>query len=724
MDTEKDSNLYDDSMMKTGAAPPSKKEEDAFLRDSENFPTFQNTFARIEGDENESDSELESLSEKVVLLGKYHLEKQIGAGGMGVVWKAYDSVGERSVALKFVPKGIRHQEEAMRQVKEAFKTIQSLNHQYICPVYALERSSQYGYFIVMKWLEGETLDKIQHRIASANGCVNPKYVPVLLKNIAEGLDYAHSRGVIHRDVKPTNICLKLRDDIHFEDAFLIDFGLAASIHESVTRYSTVSEARSTSGTRPYMPPEQWRGRRQDGKTDVYALGVVAYELYAGRLPFSGGDTEMLRLCILQDPPENLDFLSPQINAALQKALAKKQEDRFSTCTAFIAALDAAPESESTHSLKDVQNSFAVSGGGFEINTDFCAGNGSSLEVPSLFPPFEISADKASEFVRKELENPPALYPGVSTIGRVEEVPFAFHWCPAGSFFMGSPPNELGRSWRENQRRKTFSEGFWISETPITQMQWNVLMQQNPSGFRGNLRPVENVSWFQTVDFCKKLSEKWDVCVKLPTEAQWEYACRAGTASGLNDGTDLTNRFSCRNLKKLGWAGQNENELVAFTGAFTFWFSAWALLITYGFVLAETEGFFLCFFITLITSFFFGLFMGVVGELAGWVAQLLGIHWIRRIHKNIGWKIIRLFKWWGVTHGTHEAAQKLPNQWGLYDMHGNVYEWCEDKFEENDARNVRGGCWFSDAAACRSASRMAYSPQTKDRTIGFRILIEI
>lgn len=104
MDTEKDSNLYDDSMMKTGAAPPSKNEEDACRRDSENFPTFQNTFAIMEDDENESDSELESLSEKVVLLGKYHLEKQIGAGGMGVVWKAYDSVGERSVALKFVPK--------------------------------------------------------------------------------------------------------------------------------------------------------------------------------------------------------------------------------------------------------------------------------------------------------------------------------------------------------------------------------------------------------------------------------------------------------------------------------------------------------------------------------------------------------------------------------------------------------------------------------------------
>ena len=122
--------------------------------------TFETGFeTRFEtGFETGFDAELAVLEPGQVLGGKYQLEALAGAGGMGVVWKAYDTVGERFVALKFVPKEIRHQEAAMARVKTAFQTIQELTHQHICPVYVLEQDSRFGYYVVMKWLEGKTLE--------------------------------------------------------------------------------------------------------------------------------------------------------------------------------------------------------------------------------------------------------------------------------------------------------------------------------------------------------------------------------------------------------------------------------------------------------------------------------------------------------------------------------------------------------------------------------------
>ncbi|MDO4630338.1 MAG: serine/threonine-protein kinase, partial [Planctomycetia bacterium] len=279
-----------------------------------------------------SDVEIMELQSGRVVSGKYRLETCAGQGGMGVVWKAWDLVGERMVALKFVPAEIRRRDDVMEQVRKAFQTVQELNHQNICPIFALEKDMTLGYFIVIRWLEGKSLEELK------NSPILRKNTQVLtiLRSVATALDYAHARNVIHRDVKPSNIFITLKDG-KFQDVLLIDFDLAYRMSEKVAQFS--NQHISTSGTRPYMPPEQWRGEQQNARTDQYALAVVAYELYAGRRPFHAADMEMLRMCICQDLPTEIPGITPKMNVAIQKALAKDPAARFSSCTEFVRALE-------------------------------------------------------------------------------------------------------------------------------------------------------------------------------------------------------------------------------------------------------------------------------------------------------------------------------------------------------------------------------------------------
>ena len=277
----------------------------------------------------------ESLTPRTILGEKYELLEQIGRGGMGVVWKANDKVADRLVALKFVPRELNRFETEMQRVRETFKKVHALQHQAICPIYTLEDGGHLGYYLVMKYLEGETLDSYVQRKSAQSAVLPLNQVVALLSRVAAALDYAHQEGVIHRDIKPSNIFLvKSGGKLHVQ---VIDFGLADEIRTSMIRTSQAQI--EISGTRPYMAPEQWRGRPQSAATDQYALAVVAYELLAGELPFKGGDVTMLRLAVMNDMPEPIATLSNSTNDVLRKALAKDAADRFATCRQFIAALN-------------------------------------------------------------------------------------------------------------------------------------------------------------------------------------------------------------------------------------------------------------------------------------------------------------------------------------------------------------------------------------------------
>lgn len=263
-----------------------------------------------------------------LLGGHFRLEKQIGRGGMGEAWKAWDETAQRYVVLKFVPKDIQNINEAMEAVLESFTRVHALQHQHICPLYVLEDDPQHGFFLVMKFIDGMPLDAYSRK----NKLLSFDQVVQILRDVADALDYAHSRKVIHRDVKPANIMIGKADGVQ-----LIDFGLADEIRASLTRTVEVSNARIT-GTRSYMAPEQWEGRKQDARTDQYALAVTAYELLAGHLPFIGTDAEILRNCVIHSSPTPIPGLPEHVNAALLKGLAKNRNDRFESCKAFVEAL--------------------------------------------------------------------------------------------------------------------------------------------------------------------------------------------------------------------------------------------------------------------------------------------------------------------------------------------------------------------------------------------------
>lgn len=208
------------------------------------------------------------------------------------------------------------------------------------------------------------------------------------------------------------------------------------------------------------------------------------------------------------------------------------------------------------------------------------------------------------------------------------------WCPPGTFAMGSPPGERERSDDEAQHQVTLTQGFWLGKYPVTQEQWEKVMGSNPSQFKGGRNPVENLSWDDAREFMKKLGSGF----RLPTEAEWEYACRAGSESAF-----------C--------FGDEEGKLKDFA-----WYSG-----------------------------------------------------------NSGAQ-------------TRPVGQKKANAWGLYDMHGNVFEWCADWYgsyprgpltdptgpPSGQDRVYRGGSWSFDARVCRSAYRNYWRPDSRFNFLGFRV----
>ena len=284
-----------------------------------------------------------TLKQGKVLGGKYELREQLGRGGMGVVWSAEDRTAGRSVVLKFVPSELKNFESAVDQVRDSFRKVHALQHQHICPMYALEYHDSLGYYLVMKRLDGETLDRYVVQTVGHHQPMPLDEVVRILLPVAKALDYAHGEKIVHRDIKPSNIFIELDAERGFRSVQLIDFGIASEIRSTLTR---VTQMRfDVSGTLPYMSPEQARGRAQTGKTDQYALGIVAYELLSGNVPFQNEDKDFLRSAILNETPEKIADLPESINAALLKVLAKDGEKRFENCEAFIRALKADQDSD-------------------------------------------------------------------------------------------------------------------------------------------------------------------------------------------------------------------------------------------------------------------------------------------------------------------------------------------------------------------------------------------
>ncbi len=253
-------------------------------------------------------------------IGRYRVEKLLGRGGFGLVFLAYDSELHRPVAIK-VPhkKRLLNRAVADEYVKEA-RTVADLDHPHIVPVYDVGHTEDYPCYIVSKYIEGADLaDKIRHGRFTHADAAN------LVATVSETLHYAHKRGLVHRDVKPANILID-RDG----KPYVVDFGVAL-------RDEDVGRVDPYAGTIAYMSPEQARGEghRVDGRSDVYSLGAVLYELLTGRRTVSGHTetTEILSEIALQEPkpPRQInDAVPKELERICLKSLAKRASERYTT----------------------------------------------------------------------------------------------------------------------------------------------------------------------------------------------------------------------------------------------------------------------------------------------------------------------------------------------------------------------------------------------------------
>jgi serine/threonine protein kinase/tetratricopeptide (TPR) repeat protein len=259
-------------------------------------------------------------------ISHYRILEKLGAGGMGVVYKAVDLQLERTVALKFLPSEValtdRERENLLREARAA----SSLDHPNTGVIYGLEESADHQLYIVMGYYEGETLVQKLSR-----GQIPSRESLDLAMQIASGLSAAHARNIVHRDIKPANIIITKQNIVK-----IVDFGLAR-----VIATSSATQSLQTSGTLPYMAPEQVLAEPIDQRCDVWALGVVLVQMVTGKHPFLRDNTAAMTFAILNQPPGALEAMPRVLRAIAYRALSKEPEHRYPSAKEMLADLQSA-----------------------------------------------------------------------------------------------------------------------------------------------------------------------------------------------------------------------------------------------------------------------------------------------------------------------------------------------------------------------------------------------
>jgi serine/threonine protein kinase len=268
---------------------------------------------------------MEDLSGKQ--LGPYRIVEPLGEGGMAAVYKAYQATMDRYVAVKVLPRFLASDPEFVGRFKQEAKVLARLQHPHILPVYDFGEHEGYTY-LVMQCIEAGTLaDLLQGRPLPG------EQIQRIVAQVGDALDYAHSQGIVHRDVKPSNVLIDERGNCQ-----LTDFGIA-KIVEGATYLTRTG---GTVGTPAYMSPEQIRGEKLDGRSDIYSLGIVLYEMATGRQPFRAETPPAVFVKHLHDPlppPRKLNQDLPEVfERVILKALSKDREHRFRTASEMVAAL--------------------------------------------------------------------------------------------------------------------------------------------------------------------------------------------------------------------------------------------------------------------------------------------------------------------------------------------------------------------------------------------------
>jgi formylglycine-generating enzyme required for sulfatase activity len=618
------------------------------------------------------------LKEGVLFANRYRILNNVGVGGMGEVYRVEDTIDGSEMALKRIRSEIDFREDVRKRFIREARVCQRITSWNVVRVHDV---NQYGatLFYTMEYLQGATLRARLDKMKESCERMPLQEVRNLVKAVCRGLKDAH-RLTVHRDLKPENIFICVNGDVK-----ILDFGLAHALHGS--RYT---QHLQRMGTPYYMAPEQWDPSRDresdiDQRADIYSLGVILYELLTLSLPTG---FELIS--------EERDDVAKEIDDFVRRCLSRRPENRPASAAEFFNELNMVlvtkrdtqgkgdgnnlnhQEKEAANRRQSEENkicairSKAISHadqGRFDESLELLR------KLRDLYPSRTDISDAMLTVMEKKLEqtqyrprqsSEPITIPQpvvsstsydnlkILDIGKGVKLEMIF--LKNGTFQMGSPESEKDRNENEGPVHTVELDGFWMGKYPVTQAQYQAIMGTNPSHFKGDNRPIENVSWNDSMEFCRKLSQRTRKTFTLPTEAQWEYACRAGTT----------------------------------------------------------------------TRYYFGDDEGRLGEYA-WYWRNSGD---KPLSGDWDWNTIQ-----EKNGRTHPVGQKKPNAWGLYDMHGNVYEWCLDwygSYTSGTKRNpvgpgsgsfrvLRGGCWHSNAGLCRSAFRGGFTPSRTYSILGFRLV---
>jgi formylglycine-generating enzyme required for sulfatase activity/tRNA A-37 threonylcarbamoyl transferase component Bud32 len=653
---------------------------------------------------------------------RFLIQAILGGGGFGVAYRAEDRKERRQVVIKTLNQRQQNQADFAEQqekfMNEAMR-LKGFAHPHIVEVYELiQVDGLLG--MVMEYIDGQELAEYVEDKGKLTESQALKYI----EQVGEALIYIHEKGFLHRDIKPHNIMLRAGS----QQAVLIDFGLARGYIDGKTLSMTNSH------TPAYAPIEQYDRHGHFGAhTDIYALAATLYHLITGEPPIfpakgrleaqnkgqsidrflwdkiPEGITERTKQGIIQgmavlpkDRPQTMVDLFQILGLGVQPVIiapppppvipvvkpsatgsivpvkvpqkrpvtpppTPKQEVRATP--RYTPAETPAP-SKTPPSHPATRRNFikwlGFGGVGAVSVLAFSQISKKSPDAPTLpsasSPSVAGSAVKLTEiqFTSVKLNDKAVIIakpPGTAQIyteALDNSVGLNIVKIPGGKFMMGSPKSEKNRQDRESPQHEVTVAEFYLGQTLVTQAQYQAIMGNNPSEFKGNDKlPVENVTWLDAVAFCEKLSQKTNRTYRLPSEAEWEYACRAGTNTPYGFGETI-------------------NLSVANYGVD-----------------------------------FFG------GEVAG-----------EEYRKK-----------------TTPVGSFPPNLFGLYDMHGNLEEWCLDELTNNyngaptdgsargdivsradhTSRLKRGGSWKLGAQDCRSAYRGDYIASVRFDYVGFRVV---
>ncbi|MBW4574403.1 MAG: SUMF1/EgtB/PvdO family nonheme iron enzyme [Aphanothece sp. CMT-3BRIN-NPC111] len=459
---------------------------------------------------------------------RYRVIKVLGAGGFGKTYLAedVDRLDDPCVIKQFAPQvsATAALNKATELFKQEARQLYELgeNHTQIPRLIAY---FEYGknLYLVQEFIKGDNLlAELQQKL------FNEQQIREVLTDLLPVLSFVHSRNVIHRDIKPENIIRRQQDG----KLVLIDFGGAKQIAQT-----TLSRQGTVIYTSGYAPTEQMRGRAVPA-SDLYALGATCTRLLTQCLPSFNeyGDVYDDVYDPINDEwlwRERLQqrgiTLSNQLGEVLDKLLNHLPRDRYQSAEEVLKDLNPAPQTQQPLPTPIISlpqpalssNTPALKSFDFDVVTVDARGKTINRQR------------RQAEYLPEDLGN---------------DVILEMVSIPGGEFWMGSPNSEKGRFHRENFLHKVKVSPFFMGKIAVTQAQWkavavlpqvNQFLNPDPSKFKGANRPVETVSWHEAKEFCARLSKKAGREYRLPSEAEWEYACRAGTSTPFHFGDTIT-----------------------------------------------------------------------------------------------------------------------------------------------------------------------------------------